>query len=229
MNIYVIGNKHQGKEIRNKIRDDYSVTLVNNLGVIPDESELVVFDFSFDDSPDDIEQYSGLSNIHLFINSTRTSLAELTFFSEGPLPNLYGIAGDPTFLERPLMEVAVHKNNSSNAKELLAQLGLKATLVDDRVGLVTPRIVSMVINEAFYTVLEGTASKEDIDTGMKLGTNYPLGPFEWADKWGIVNIYELLEALYLDSKDERYKICCAWGVSPWRTVMRPSDGSSANG
>ena len=207
MNIYVIGNKHQGKEIRNKIRDDYSVTLVNNLGVIPDESELVVFDFSFDDSPDDIEQYSGLSNIHLFINSTRTSLAELTFFSEGPLPNLYGIAGDPTFLERPLMEVAVHKNNSSNAKEFLAQLGLKATLVDDRVGLVTPRIVSMVINEAFYTVLEGTASKEDIDTGMKLGTNYPLGPFEWADKWGIVNIYELLEALYLDSKDERYKIC----------------------
>ena len=207
MNIYVIGNKHQGKEIRNRIRDDYSVTLVNNLGVIPDESELVVFDFSFDDSPDDIEQYSGLSNIHLFINSTRTSLAELTFFSEGPLPNLYGIAGDPTFLERPLMEVAVHRNNSSNAKELLAQLGLEATLVDDRVGLVTPRIVSMVINEAFYTVMEGTASREDIDTGMKLGTNYPLGPFEWANKWGIVNIYELLEALYLDSKDGRYKIC----------------------
>ena len=207
MNIYVIGNKYQGKEIRNKIREDYSVTLVNNLGVIPDESELVVFDFSFDDSPDDIEQYSGLSNIHLFINSTRTSLAELTFFSEGPLPNLYGIAGDPTFLERPLMEVAVHKNNSSNAKELLAELGLEATLVDDRVGLVTPRIVSMIINEAFYTVMEGTATREDIDTGMKLGTNYPMGPFEWVAKWGLANIYELLEAMYLDSKDERYKIC----------------------
>ena len=69
------------------------------------------------------------------------------------------------------------------------------------------RIISMIINEAYYTVMEGTATKEDIDTGMKLGTNYPMGPFEWAGKWGIANIYELLEAMYLDSKDERYKIC----------------------
>ena len=55
--------------------------------------------------------------------------------------------------------------------------------------------------------MEGTATREDIDAGMKLGTNYPLGPFEWATSWGIANIYELLEALYLDSKDERYKVC----------------------
>ena len=55
--------------------------------------------------------------------------------------------------------------------------------------------------------MEGTASREDIDTGMKLGTNYPMGPFEWVAKWGLANIYELLEAMYLDSKDERYKTC----------------------
>ncbi len=48
----------------------------------------------------------------------------------------------------------------------------------------------MIINEAFYTVMEGTATREDIDTGMKLGTNYPMGPFEWAVSWGITNIYE---------------------------------------
>ena len=86
-------------------------------------------------------------------------------------------------------------------------LGTEITLVDDRVGMVTPRIIAMIINEAYYTVQEGTASKADIDTGMKLGTNYPMGPFEWVQKWGLTNIYELLEALYLDSKDERYKIC----------------------
>ena len=207
MDIYVIGNSHQSDEIRSKISDAHSVKLVGNLDEVNAESEAVVFDFSFDDSPDDIENYTGLSNIHLFINSTRISLAELTFFGDNKLPKLYGIAGDPTFLERPLLEVSFQHDNKAAATELFSQLGLDATLVDDRVGLVTPRIIAMIINEAYYTVMEGTATKEDIDTGMKLGTNYPMGPFEWALSWGIANIYELLEALHLDTKDERYKIC----------------------
>jgi len=42
---------------------------------------------------------------------------------------------------------------------------------------------------------------------MKLGTNYPYGPFEWADLIGIKEVYETLHALYEDTKDERYKIC----------------------
>ena len=207
MNIYVIGNSHQSKEIRSKINTEHSVELVDSLDDIIEDSVAAVFDFSFDDSPDDLESYAGLTNIHLFINAIRVSLAELTFFADNKLPNLYGIAGDPTFLERPLLEVSAHVNNKADAKELFSQLGLDATLVDDRVGLVTPRIVSMIINEAYFTVMEGTATREDIDTGMKLGTNYPMGPFEWASNWGIANIYELLEAMYLDSKDERYKIC----------------------
>ena len=207
MNIYVIGNRHQGDEISNKITGEHSVILVDGISEVDGETECVVFDFSFDDSPDDLEPYLGLTNIHLFINSTRASLAELTFISESKLPNLYGIAGDPTFLERPLLEVSENQGNRADAKELFSQLGLEAVLVDDRVGLVTPRVIAMIINEAYYTVMEGTATREDIDAGMKLGTNYPMGPFEWATSWGIANIYELLEALYLDSKDDRYKVC----------------------
>ncbi len=207
MNVYVIGNNHQVEQVRHKISDEYSVMPVEIFADIEAVSESAVFDFSFDDSPDNLDLYAELTNIHLFINATRGSLAELTYFAEGGLPNLYGIAGDPTFLERPLLEVSVHHNNRADARKLFSQLGIEATLVDDRVGLVTPRIISMIINEAYYTVMEGTATREDIDTGMKLGTNYPMGPFEWAEKWGIINIYELLEAMYLDSKDERYKIC----------------------
>ena len=207
MNVYVIGNNHQVEQVRHKISDEYSVMPVEIFADIEAVSESAVFDFSFDDSPDNLDLYAELTNIHLFINATRGSLAELTYFAEGGLPNLYGIAGDPTFLERPLLEVSEHHNNRADARKLFSQLGIEATLVDDRVGLVTPRIISMIINEAYYTVMEGTATREDIDTGMKLGTNYPMGPFEWAEKWGIINIYELLEAMYLDSKDERYKIC----------------------
>lgn len=65
----------------------------------------------------------------------------------------------------------------------------------------------MIINEAYYTVQEGTASRLDIDQAMKLGTNYPYGPFEWCQRIGIKHVYELLEAVYEDTHDERYKIC----------------------
>ena len=147
MNIYVIGNSHQSDEIRSKINTEHPVELVNTLDGLDGKSEVAIFDFSFDDSPDDLEIYAGLTNIHLFINATRASLMELAIFSDNELPNLYGIAGDPTFLERPLLEVSAHKNNSADAKKLFSQLGLDATLVEDRVGLVTPRIISMIINE----------------------------------------------------------------------------------
>jgi 3-hydroxybutyryl-CoA dehydrogenase len=79
-------------------------------------------------------------------------------------------------------------------------------VVADRVGFVAPRVICMIINEAFYTVQEGTASKEDIDQAMKLGTNYPYGPFEWCEKIGVIQVYELLDVVYNDTKDERYKI-----------------------
>lgn len=91
-------------------------------------------------------------------------------------------------------------------KSICEKLETPYLLVDDRVGMVTPRVISMIINEAFYTVQEGTATREAIDMAMKLGTNYPFGPFEWCQRIGIRHVYELLEVLYEDTKDERYKI-----------------------
>ncbi|MEI7803413.1 MAG: 3-hydroxyacyl-CoA dehydrogenase family protein, partial [Bacteroidota bacterium] len=58
-----------------------------------------------------------------------------------------------------------------------------------------------------FTMEEGTASKEDIDSGMKFGTAYPVGPLEWADKIGVKNIYETLLAIQTETNDSRYKIC----------------------
>jgi 3-hydroxybutyryl-CoA dehydrogenase len=63
----------------------------------------------------------------------------------------------------------------------------------------------MIINEAYLTVQEGTATREDIDIAMKLGTNYPYGPFEWCEKIGVQNVLAILNAAYADTKDERYK------------------------
>jgi 3-hydroxybutyryl-CoA dehydrogenase len=65
----------------------------------------------------------------------------------------------------------------------------------------------MIINEAYYTVQEGTANKTDIDTAMKLGTNYPKGPFEFLELFSIELVYKQLNSLYNDTHEERYKIC----------------------
>ncbi len=73
--------------------------------------------------------------------------------------------------------------------------------------MVSPRIVCMIINEAYFTLQEGTANKEDIDKGMKLGTAYPHGPFEWCNLIGIENVYTILKGMAEDTHDERYKIC----------------------
>ena len=61
----------------------------------------------------------------------------------------------------------------------------------------------MIINEAWFAVGDEVSSREEIDTAMKLGTNYPFGPFEWGNKIGMQNILALLQRLYLT--DSRYK------------------------
>ena len=207
MNIYVIGSSEQFNQVKDKVAKEHNVKGVQGIDQISGNEPVTIFDFGFDETTDSLEQYAALSNANLFINATRLSLIETAYFSENEQPNLFGMAADPTFLERSMMELSAHPSNAQDINELVDLLGINATIVDDRVGMVTPRIIAMIINEAYFTVQEGTATREDIDTGMKLGTNYPMGPFEWASKWGITNIYELLEAIYLDTKEERYKIC----------------------
>lgn len=76
---------------------------------------------------------------------------------------------------------------------------------EDEPGLVYPRILSMIVNEAAYALMEQTASARDIDRAMKLGTNYPAGPLEWAAEIGIDNVYAVLQGLYQHLGEERYR------------------------
>ena len=121
---------------------------------------------------------------------------------------LYGINGLTGFIDRPIMEMScLNPENAGQLKKICEWLGWEVKIVADRVGMVSPRVILMIINEAFYTLQEGTASEADIDESMKLGTNYPYGPFEWCRNIGIADVYETLESLYQDTHDERYKIC----------------------
>lgn len=69
-------------------------------------------------------------------------------------------------------------------------------------GFVSSRILSMIINEAYFTLEEGVSTKEEIDIAMKLGTNYPKGPFEWSEEIGLKHVVALLKKL--SENDSRY-------------------------
>ncbi len=93
----------------------------------------------------------------------------------------------------------------AKAKNLFQSLQVKAYEITDTPGLVLPRVLAMLVNEAASAVMEGVASPEDIDTAMKLGTNYPEGPLAWADKIGIDVICQILDTLVNEYFEDRYR------------------------
>ena len=88
---------------------------------------------------------------------------------------------------------------------VLNQLQWQFVWVGDDYGFIAARIISMIINEAYFALEENVSTKEQIDVAMKLGTNYPYGPFEWSKKIGLINILNLLQKLA--QGDPRYTVC----------------------
>ncbi len=85
------------------------------------------------------------------------------------------------------------------------ELGKQVEVVGDEPGLVFPRILALLVNEAAFALSEGIASVEDIDLAMKLGTNFPSGPLEWADEIGLDLIVAILSGLHREMGDDCYR------------------------
>ncbi|MEW6509960.1 MAG: 3-hydroxyacyl-CoA dehydrogenase family protein [Bacteroidota bacterium] len=122
---------------------------------------------------------------------------------------LIGIGALPSLLAGSLLEFAVAPTTDvptrRMAEEFAASLGKEATFVGDLPGLVLPRIVCTLANEAHFAMMEGVAGRDDIDTAMKLGTNYPAGPLEWAERIGYRQLCAVLDALRVFYGEERYR------------------------
>jgi len=91
----------------------------------------------------------------------------------------------------------------------LAALGYAPLSVADTPGLVSARTVAMLINEAADAVQQGVCTPEGADAAMKLGLNYPAGPFEWLAGWNETGVASLIDTLDHHYRGERYR------VSPW--------------
>jgi len=210
MNVLILGEARRAEELKTKLGDDIRSTHEEKLqesiyateGL--DKFDLI-FDLNFDDNPDNLRLFAYHEAKPVVVGAVKKQLGAVVAAFEGEIAcKLIGMNTLPTFINRPNLEISFPGSEAPDLA-LFEQLDWSYQAVKDRVGMVTPRVLFMIINEACYTVEEGTASMEDIDTSMKLGTNYPYGPFEWADKIGIKDVYETLLALKEDTNEERYE------------------------
>jgi len=106
------------------------------------------------------------------------------------------------FLGRDVLEIVALEKNKTIAEKVMNALGWKYIFISDIRGMITARSISMIINEAYFALGDNVSTKDEIDIAMKLGTNYPYGPFEWSSKIGLKHIYNLLKKL--SEEDKRY-------------------------
>ena len=157
----------------------------------------VYFDLEFEMNKDRIQQLHSFLPKPVFINSVINTLDEIK-------EPFIRINAWPTFLKRNICEIVAHENEKKIATEILDKLEWRYQFTPDEPGMISARIIVMIINEAYYTFEDNVSTKNEIDIAMKLGTNYPYGPFEWSEKIGLKNIYNLL--LRLSKTETRYTI-----------------------
>ena len=94
----------------------------------------------------------------------------------------------------------------------LQAAGKQVTIVPDWPGLVVMRTVAMLVNEAYEAMLQGVADGEDIDRAMRYGVNYPRGPVEWGHLIRLGRVVSVLDAIFADTGDPRYRVAMNSGT-----------------
>lgn len=94
---------------------------------------------------------------------------------------------------------------AARAQRFFEALRRHVCWVADCPGLVLGRIVCQLVNECAFALGEGVGSAQDIDNGMLLGLNHPRGPLAWGDEVGLDHVLAVLDALWLERREERYR------------------------
>lgn len=158
------------------------------------------------------EQLDELSPAHTILatNSSSLSITAIGAFTKRP----FQVIGMHFFNPAPVMKLveiisgmATSEDSFNSVKELALRLGKSPVKVFDAPGFVGNRIMIPMINEAIFTLAEGVASAEDIDTVAKLGFNHPIGPLALSDLIGNDTVLYIMEVLYKEYGDPKYRPC----------------------
>ncbi|HUR67283.1 MAG TPA: 3-hydroxyacyl-CoA dehydrogenase family protein [Chitinophagaceae bacterium] len=165
------------------LQDDAEINWVST----PEEAvdATICIDLLFVPNSDRIKILQGPNTELVIVNAVTPSLKELP-------ENFVRLNGWRSFLKRNIAEAAANDTGKAKTEKIFAYFNKQIEWVPDAPGFVTARVISMIINEAYFTLEEKVSSKDEIDIAMKLGTNYPYGPFEWSKLIGLKNIDELL-------------------------------------
>lgn len=150
---------------------------------------------------------------HDKIIATNTSTLSITQLAQATQrPELViGIHFIGTHPNSTLVEIVRGMQTSDStveaARELVRQMRKQAIEVFEYPGYVSTRLIIPFINEALYILMEGVASAEDIDKAMTLGHNFPVGPLELADQIGLDQIMGMMEALFDELGELKYRPC----------------------
>jgi 3-hydroxybutyryl-CoA dehydrogenase len=197
MKVFVLANEELKQELLSQpLSDQLDIQWLDDIIDQPGKSADACIDLLFEHTPGRVHWLKKQAPL-VVINAVTTPLNLIK-------EEFVRINGWNTFLGRNLVEAACNNDIiKEKATKLFELFGRTTEWVPDIAGFIAPRVVAAVINEAFLALEEQVSRENEIDTAMKLGTNYPYGPFEWGQKIGFNKVYALLEVL--GNEESRYK------------------------
>lgn len=204
---------------KNKISNEQLTSSLNRIKVSSNLRDLAEAQFVIEAIPEDLKLKKEMlakigsivpAGVVVASNTSSLSITELGLAAGRPDK----VIGMHFMNPAPLMkcvEVVASQFTSDETFEmvstLIAKVGKEKIVVKDSPGFVINRILMPMINEAIHVFHSGVASVGDIDLGMKLSCNLPMGPLLLADFIGLDTVQSILNVLYNNLKDEKYKPC----------------------
>ena len=196
MQLAIIANEELKEEMLSAgIHEDCKIEWINTGDALPLHADAVI-DLLFELNNYDSSRLKTIPAKPIIVSSVNRTISEIDF-------PLVRINGWPGFLKRNIVEASCSDNHDKrDIEEIFTFLNKKVEWIPDIKGFISPRVISMIINEAYFSLEENVSTKAEIDTAMILGTNYPYGTFKWGKKIGLKKIVTLLTGL--SNNETRY-------------------------
>jgi 3-hydroxybutyryl-CoA dehydrogenase len=213
-------SKNLDREIKKgKLPENEKGSVLSRIVPVTDMSTIANADFLVEAVPEKLEikrhaltEADRLLRADVIIASNTSSIAMTTLAAMTKRPDRF--VGMHFMNPVPMMALVevIRALQTSDASfdltmELSKKLGKTPVAVNDAPGFVSNRVLMPLINEAAYTVMEGVATPEAVDTVMKLGMNHPMGPLELADFIGLDVCVDIMHVLHEGLGDPKYRAC----------------------
>jgi len=199
--ILIIGEEELAQTLRKKIDNKGYEIEISDGDHEEDFKEFgIIFDLNFDDDSENFPIYAGLRDKLIFLSAVKQSLSEAAYIYPSKVRSrLFGINAISHYLATDVWELSAFRRNEwSYAIEFMSTLNLKSLQVEDAVGMYRPRIDFLALNEKIKLLNENIISLDQTTIKQE---------FKEIDSIGTTAIFEVLTAIYEDTKDPIYLPC----------------------